>query len=862
MVYYELSMNALSSTAKKIDVVFNELSTAAVGLSEDEASARLQKFGSNQISGERIHWWQILYRQFNTPFIFLLIAAMALSLAMKEFINSIMILCFVVVNAVLGFVQEYHSERSLEFLKKYVVASARVRRAGQEVSIPCKDLVPGDIVIIEAGDIIPADLRLFVANDLAIDESILTGESAPVEKTADAFSKAASAYHEAANCAFTSTTVMSGKGVGVAIATGRVTALGDISRLTMETYHESSFQKGIAKFSKFILRMILVILVVLFGVNIFIKGGNANIFELLLFSVALAVSVVPEALPVVTTIALSRGAALMARHKVVVKRLSAVEDLGSIEVLCVDKTGTLTENHLTVRDVFGADRAKVLFSAALASSFLGEKKREPNNAFDLALWDALPAGERKTLSRYSKISDIPFDPVRRRNSVLIKTGSVCRLIVRGAPEVVARLCLNLPLSEKKKIDQWILNEGKVGNRVIAVAERSLSGRECHSVGDEGGLSFVGLISFVDPVKATAPSALAEAKKLGVQVKILTGDSREVAAAVAASVGLVRGNHEVITGEELDALATRAERQAAAEKMIVFARVSPRQKYEIIELLQNKFEVGFLGEGINDAPALKMANVGIVVDGASDIAREAADIVLLKRSLSVIIDGIREGREIFANTVKYIKATLISNFGNFFAIAVASLLIPYLPMLPAQILLLNLLSDFPMIAIAADTVDRDELRRPRSYNVREVVIISLILGAVSTVFDFIFFAVFNRQEPAILQTGWFIGSVLTELLLIFSIRTHFFFARAKPPRFILATLSVVACLAAIGIPYSAFGQNIFGFIPPNGRSLLLVLVIASSYFIVTETIKVLFYQSASHLKAVNHQAAILPNGLIN
>lgn len=838
-------METIASSNQKIESLFAIFKTSAAGLLPADALARRAKYGVNQITGKTVRWWHILWRQFNTPFIFLLLGAMALSLVLGEYIDGIMIVCFVAVNAILGFVQEYHSERSLELLKKYVVATARVRRGGKVQMITCAELVPGDIVVVEAGDSIPADLRLFETNDLTIDESVLTGESVSVNKIGAILARRAAEYHEAQNCAFTGTTVMSGKGVGVVVAIGHDTVLGDISRLTVETHHQSSFQKGISQFSKFILRMILTILVLLFVFNVYIKG-TGGIFELLLFSIALAVSVVPEALPVVTTIALSRGAVMMAKHKVVVKRLSAVEDLGSIEVLCTDKTGTLTENELTVHEVYGADKSKTLFAATLASSMLGEKKRETNNAFDLALWNALSTFEQKSLHGKIKISEIPFDPVRRRNSALIRSGSNCQLIVRGAPEVVVSLCSDLSASEKKSIEHWISNEGHVGNRVIAVAERALAGKDCHVVGDETGLKFVGLVSFIDPIKATAPHALAEAKKLGVQVKILTGDSREVAVAVAMSVGLVQNSSEVITGEELFAIADETKRLAVAERLSVFARVSPQQKYSIIELLQKKYEVGFLGEGINDAPALKMANVGIVVDDASDIAREAADIVLLKKSLSVIVYGIREGREIFANTVKYIKATLISNFGNFFAIAVASLLLPYLPMLPVQILFLNLLSDFPMIAIATDTMDKKELRRPRSYNVREVVYISLILGAVSTIFDFIFFGLFSGSNSAVLQTNWFIGSVLTELVLIFSIRTHYFFLRGKPPSFCLAALSLLAFVLAITVPQISFGQRLFGFIAPSVSQLFTIIGVVMGYFVVTEISKNIFYRRTDFL----------------
>ncbi len=832
-------MSYSTFTSKSVGAVFVEFNSGEAGLTAIEAERRLQKHGPNQVAAEAVRWWQILGRQFNTPFIFLLLAAATLSFIMKEITDGIMVIVFVAVNAVLGFIQEYHSQKSLELLKKYVVAEARVRRSGKETLIPAVNIVPGDVIIIEAGDIIPADIRFFNCNDLMINESVLTGESAPIEKTSSELKNTATAFHNAKNIGFSGTTVASGKGVGVVFATGRATAMGDISRLTVETHHTSAFEKGISKFSKFILRMILVVLVLLFGANLLIKGSSTNIFELALFSIALAVSVVPEALPVVTTIALSRGAVQLARRHVVVKRLSAVEDLGSIEILCTDKTGTLTENKLTVREVNAVDSKKCLFLATLASPFLGERVREPNNAFDIALWDTISPEEKNKFKQYVKVVEIPFDPERRRNSVLIKNAHRSELIVRGAPEVLFKLC-GLLKTEQMQYAKWMESEGKLGRRVIAIGVKEFH-KEKYSPSDERSLKWVGIISFEDPIKSTAPAALEKAGKLGLTVKILTGDSKEVAAAVGTSVGLIKHQGEVVTGEDIERLKDVDSQVALVEKTSVFARVSPQQKYNIIELLQTKHEVGFLGEGINDAPALKMADVGIVVADASDIARDAADIVLLKKSLTVIVEGIHEGREIFANTVKYIKTTLISNFGNFYAIAVASLLIPYLPMLPVQILLLNLLSDFPMIAIATDTVDAEELRRPRSYNVKEIVLLAVVLGTVSTVFDFVFFAIFRSLGSGSLQTNWFIGSVLTELVLIFSVRTSRFFIFGKRPAAVLSLLCVVAFVVAIVLPFIPLTQRAFSFIRPRFSDILLLLAIVGTYFMVNEILKVIYYR---------------------
>ncbi|MBI4993308.1 MAG: HAD-IC family P-type ATPase [Candidatus Magasanikbacteria bacterium] len=840
-------MSTLQYTTQNIVDIFSALKTDKNGLSDGEALKRQQQYGLNQLGAREVKWWQIFLRQFISPFIYILLFAAALAIFMSEMIDGLLIIAFILINTTLGFAQEFHSERALILLRQFVVSRARVRRDGKEKLIDSKELVPGDIALVETGDIIPADLRFLETNDLTVDESILTGESVPVAKIADKLSAEQNEIYEALNLGFSGARVVTGRGIGIVINIGRDTVMGDVAKRTVETKRESSFEKGIAKFSKFILRMILLILILLFVANLLIKGHNANIAELLLFSIALAVSVIPEALPLVTTLSLSRGALQMARQHVVVKRLSAVEDLGSVEILCADKTGTITENKLTVAEIKSDNPTDCLFYAMAAASFLGEGKPEPNNAFDLALWNRLDKKEKVKVKQIKRLTEIPFDPERRRNSVLIKTDAGCQMIIRGAAEIILNLSKNI--TDKTALQKWLIGEGKRGRRVIAIAAREYPVLNNYTEAEEKNLELIGLISFVDPIKSTTKSAITHAEHLGVRIKILTGDSREVAGAVAKEVNIIKSESEVITGEELMALGEE-EQHLAAQKYNVFARVSPEQKYRVIELLQNKYEVGFLGEGINDAPALKKANVGLVVNGAADIAREAADIVLLNPSLSTIIDGIRDGRSVFANTVKYLKITLISNFGNFYAIATASLMISFLPMLPVQILLLNLLSDFPMIAIALDSVDKAELRRPRAYNVHEVVMIAIFLGLVSTVFDFIFFALFFRREPVILQTSWFIGSVLTEIVLIYSARTRFLFLKTKAPSLVLGSLSILAILATVLIPFTAFGNAIFHFAKPTSANLIIIFSVVAGYFIVTEMIKLVYYKMGANRQNVN------------
>ncbi|MBI4053980.1 MAG: HAD-IC family P-type ATPase [Candidatus Doudnabacteria bacterium] len=820
------------------------LQTRESGLTEKESAARFIRFGSNELHLAQIRWWQILLRQFRSPFVYLLIAAGALAGVLGEGIDAAMISLFVLINATLGFYQEFRSEHSLRLLQQFVRPRARVVRENQEVAVESRFLVPGDVVVVEPGDILPCDLRFVSAENLTLDESVLTGESVSVPKIASEQGQPASQMHEAVNLGFSGTAVATGRGVGVAFATGMKTQLGEISRLTAQSVRVSAFEKGIARFSRFILRLTLVTLVFVFLANLLVKGDRLNVFELVLFSIALAVSVIPEALPVVTTFSLSRGALKLAKNRVVVKRLSAIEDLGGIEVLCTDKTGTLTENKLRVKEVNSSAPREFLLAASMAaaSSRSGVGFTEP---FDEAIWEELSESERGQRSKIKLLDEIPFDPKCRRNGVVVASNNRSVLIVRGAPEAILPLCSKTKVTHRRDIDNWASGQGRQGFRVILVARKFLPrGINRFQPAQENALSLLGGLSFIDPIKATTSSAIQRAGKLGVAVKILTGDSPEVAGFVATQVGLIKSPDEVMTGDQFESLPA-VEQLAAVLTRSAFARVSPQQKYQIIKLLQAKREVGFLGEGINDAPALKIANVGLVVAGASDIAREAADIVLLKKSLNVIVDGIKDGREVFANTTKYIKATLASNFGNFYAVALGSLVVEFLPMLPLQLLLVNLLSDFPMIAIATDRVERDDLKKPKSYNIKEIALLATLLGVVSTVFDFVFFGLFYRMGPAVLQTNWFIASIITELVFVFSIRTRFFALQARRPSGTLLGLSVVAAMATVILPFTSLGHEMFRFISPALGHLGLIFGLVGLYFLVSELVKLLYYHFWEH-----------------
>jgi Mg2+-importing ATPase len=555
------------------------------------------------------------------------------------------------------------------------------------------------------------------------------------------------------------------------------------------------------------------------------------------------VSVIPEALPLETTFSLARSAKRLAKRKVIVKRLSAIEDLGGIEILCCDKTGTLTENMLTIVNTYSDNNEQTIWLANLASSFELKKKIEP---FDIALDKGLNSEQKKKITKVVKISEESFDPKTRKNSVLVKDGDKTFLIIRGATEAVVSSCSDLDKKTKDNIDDWTSREGKQGHRVLAIIYKEINVTEKNSEFynkelEKNDFTFSGIISFVDPIKKSSFSAVKQAKNLGVKIIIITGDSPEVAGAVANEIGLIDSLGKVITGEKWQT-ASQKTREKYLEIYSVFARVSPEEKFAIIEALRKRYMIGFLGEGINDAPALKIAGVSLVVDSAADIAREAADIILLKKNLDVIIDGIKEGRQVFANTTKYIKSTLASNFGNFFAVAIASLMIDFLPMLPIQILLVNLLSDAPMISISTDTVEASELKSPKKYQTKEIIIIAIILGLVSTVFDFIFFDLFYRISPEVLQTNWFIGSVLTELVLLFSIRTKSLFIKSLRPSKSIIWLSLMTFILTIGLPFTVFGQKVFKFVAPTPSHLMLILSLVIIYFIISEIVKLLYYKT--------------------
>ncbi len=793
---------------------------AYIGLSSEEAGARLDHYGHNAIPEPRYPLLRLVFRQFRGVFNILLIMAAVITLALNEPLDASFILFFVILGVTLDVIQEYKSNTAAEKLKSYLLSTITTVRDGTDQEVCTEDLVPGDIIKLESGDIVPADAVLLEARNLLVDETTFTGESIPVVK--EAFSKTANTANEihGNGMLLQGIVVISGNGMAEITATGRNTKLAQIAKTASTVKSESELVKGIDRISKFILKTTVFTLVLVVIANIFIEGKRSDIPHLLIFAIALAVSVIPEALPLVLTFSLSRGALKFAKEKVIVKRLSSVQDLGSINLLCTDKTGTITENRLAYAGESAPDDVgfSPLLLVRLAAINLDERIPEP---FDKAADEALNAEQRKELANYELIEEEAFDPSRRSNGAIVQNKEGIKIhIRRGSPKFLIDQGLVLEQSE----DPWLVEEEKMGHRVLGV-----------SYDDGCGPKFGGYVSFADQLKNTAQETIDNAKRMNVEITIITGDSASVAEAVGRESGLVSEPEEVVESAEFLKLSSHEQKEKAG-RIRVFARTTPEQKLEIIQLLKEEFTVGYLGEGINDAPALKAANVSMVVQSAADVARETADIVLLENDLRVVVEGIRLGRETFANTMKYIRATLISNFGNFYAVAIGSLFIDFLPMLPTQLLLLNLLSDFPMIAIAFDHVTEKEIAEPQHYDFHSLYIIFMTMGIVSTIFDFIYFGLFYRISPAVLQTNWFIGSVLTELLLVFSVRSMLPANKAGRPALIIIILSFTAIALTIVLPMVSQTAQFFQFQSPSAMHLAIIVALALIYLLVSEIVK--------------------------
>jgi Mg2+-importing ATPase len=823
------------------DELLASLATDAGGLSAEEAERRLARYGANDATSvtRRPAWLQFLAR-FANPLIAILLIASALSAAMGDMASFLIVLGIVTLSVVLDFVQEARAQATIDALRASVALTARVRRDAAEATIPVDRVVPGDVVALAAGDLVPADGRLIEAHDCFVNQALLTGEPYPVEKHAGVCDARDPA--QAVNAAFAGTSVISGYATMLVCRTGRATALGALAGTLAQRAPVTAFEQGVRRFGALILRLTVFLVLFVLIVNL---AFERPWLDSLMFAIALAVGLTPELLPMIVTVTLARGAKRLAHKRVIVKRLSAIHDLGAIDVLCTDKTGTLTEARIRVVGHLGpdgTDSARVLAFAQLNSRFETGLK----NPMDQAILDhgALD------VAGWIKLDEVPFDFERRRVSVLVQRGDERRLIVKGAPEDVLRLSSRcdgadgpLPMTDDARaaIQRQLDAAGADGLRALGVAYRpGAPGRDTSTVSDEADLIFAGLVTFIDPPKASAAAAVHALAQAGVEVKILSGDSELVARHVCRELEIpVKG---VLTGDALAGLSAEA-LVGRLPHVTLFCRVNPQQKHRIVMALKHSGKVvGFLGDGINDAPALHAADVGISVDSGADVAKSAAAMILLDRDLSVIHDGVTEGRRTVVNVGKYMLMGGSSNFGNMFSMAGAALFLPFLPMLPIQVLLNNLLYDLSESALPFDQVDPEAVAAPVHWDIKLIERFMLVMGPVSSVFDFLTFgallALFAADAP-LFQTGWFVESVVTQVLVIFAIRTRRKLLQSRP-HVLLAGASVAVAGLALALPLTPVG-GWFGLVPPPPAFYVFVAAAVASYLVLVEIVKRWFYR---------------------
>ena len=822
------------------------LGTRPEGLDEAEAAARLVRVGPNLLHprAERALLLEFL-AHFRNPLVLVLLAASAIAGFLGDVRSFAVIGAIVLMSVTLDFVQEYRAGRAAEHLKRQVALRASVLRGGAAREVAVADLVPGDVVLLAAGDLVPADGRVLEARDLFVNQALLTGESYPVEKHAADIGPDQSSGGDiaaATNAVFMGTSIISGSARVVLAHTGSDTALGQIADTLARRPPSTAFERGTQAFGNLILRLTLLLVLFVLLVNALF---HRPLLESFLFAVALAVGLTPELLPMVVSVTLSQGAMRLARRRVIVKRLSAVQDLGGIDVLCTDKTGTLTEGRIRLErhvDAAGEDSSRVLELAYL-NSYFETGIRSP-------LDDAILAHRHIDVGAWRKIDEVPFDFERRRVSVLLEQGGARTLVAKGAPEDILRLCTGyeadgrqrpLDVATRARIQALFESLSRDGFRVLGIAWRSEPPEHAHAVlGDEAELVFCGFAAFLDPPKASAAPALAALAQDGIALKIVSGDNELVTRYICAQLGVAVSG--VLTGGEIAQLDEPA-LQALVQEANLFCRVTPAQKTRILGALRARGHVvGFLGDGVNDAPALHTADVGISVDSAVDVAKEAADLILLEHDLQVLHDGVREGRRTFGNVTKYIMMGTSSNFGNMFSMAGATLLLPFLPMLPIQILLNNFLYDLSEIAIPLDRVDEETLAKPRVWDMGFIRNFMLTLGPVSSAFDFLTFylllEVFHAGE-ALFHTGWFVESVVTQVLVIFVIRTRGNpFASRPHPALILLSLLVVA--TAIALPFMPLGPHL-GFVPLPPAFYAVLAGVAPVYLFAVYVMKRVFYR---------------------
>lgn len=825
------------------------------GLSKVQAAERLRRDGPNAVRQEAAATWPgLLARQFRSPLVLILVFAGLIAGGLRQWIDASIILAMVLGSTLLGFFQEHRASRAVAELKRRLTLMAKVRRDGEVISIPAAEIVVGDLVQLSAGLVVPADAVIVSAKDLLVSEAALTGESFPVEKSPGVVAADAPVAART-NCVFLGTSVRSGAGEAVVIATGQRTEFGDIAEQLSSKPTETDFERGIRQFGYLLVRVMIGIVLFVLVIN---QLRGRPFIDSLLFSVALGLGMSPELLPAIISVTLAAGATRLARRGVIVRQLEAIENLGGMTVFCTDKTGTLTEGRIQMVDAVDAagrpsDAVRLLgyLNAAFETGI--------ENPLDQAV---IAAGRDAgvTTAGYAKRDEIPYDFTRKRLTIVVeREGSpdTRLMVMKGAVDNVLAACactlengaeVALTPDRLQAVQDYCAAEAQKGLRLLAVAARELPRRDRYLIDDERGLCLQGFLVFLDPPKPEAVTAIRDLATRGVAVKVISGDNRHVVRHVAEAVGL-RG-HRLLTGAEIAKLKDEA-LWNRVERTTLFAEVDPQQKERIVRALQRLgHSVGYLGDGINDAPALYAADVGVSVDQAVDVARESADVVLLKRDLGVLLEGVEGGRRTFANTLKYISITTSANFGNMVSMAIAAPILPFLPMAAKQILLNNLLSDVPSIAISTDSVDADQLQRSQRLSVGQIQRFMVVFGLISSIFDLAAFGVllWVFQTPdRLFQTAWFVLSLLTELVVVMVLRTQGAAWRSRPSRpLVVATIAVGA--VAISLPYLGAPARLFGFEPLPPALLATMLGLTLVYVALNEGVKRWFYSTSSSGRA--------------
>lgn len=821
--------------------------TSAEGLSPAEAAIRLRRDGPNAVgAAQSLSGLKLLLRQFESPLSLILVFGAVISMALREWLDAAIILLIVGGSSLLSFTQEYRASKAIAALRERLALKARVLRGGVERAILVGAIVRGDIVQLSAGNLVPADGLVLAAQDCQVTEAALTGESLPVEK-APGVLPAAATMAERTNALFMGSSVRSGSATMLVLHTGGATQFGQIAERVGQQDEETEFGRGVRQFGVMLVRVMVFIVLAVLTVN---QMMGRPIVESLLFAVALAVGLSPELLPAIISVTLAAGARHLATGGVIVRRLDAIENLGSMDILCTDKTGTLTEGVVKLDgavDPGGVPSADVLQAAYLNAALETGIANPLDEAIVAAGKDAA-----LTMAGWRKRGEIPYDFIRRRLSVMVESEAApasARMITKGAFAEVLSICTHiregatvraLTAEDRTVIDALFQRKGEDGFRVLAVAERDLAPEMTAQRSDEAGMTLLGLLLFLDPPKPQVAQTIRDLAALGIATKVISGDNRHVTAHVAAQVGLAAT--AMLTGDKI-AHMTDAALRHRAEKTAIFAEIDPQQKERVIRALQQRgHAVGYMGDGINDAPALRLADVGISVDKAVDVARESADIVLLSPDLDVLRQGVVDGRRTFANTLKYISITTSANFGNMVSMALATPLLPFLPLLPKQILLNNFASDIPSITISTDNVDPEHLEVPQRWSIKEVQWFMIVFGLVSSVFDLMTFGALRwifRVDAATFQTAWFVISLLTELVVVLVLRTRRFSLRSRPSTLLLATTAAMIVIG-FALPFLPGFDRLFSFERMSWQLAGFCLALVAAYALATEVTKRFFY----------------------